>query len=263
MTFRMSIMTGAALMVAPFLCAEPMPESLLADHDVVILGEVHDNQAHHAVQARLVEELEAAAVVFEMLTPEEAQALSDVSRDAAAMIAAVGGFHWANIADYAEILAASPVIIGAAPDRDSVRAAFSDGAAVTFGPDAEIYGLDQALDDAEQERREALQYDAHCEAMPAEMMGGMVEAQRLRDAAFARAVIAAFDRYGAPIVLITGNGHARTDWGVPVYLARARPELSVLALGQGEAGAAPGGDFDVVLTDAPPAERPDPCDAFN
>jgi hypothetical protein len=37
------------------------------------------------------------------------------------------------------------------------------------------------------------------------------------------------------VVIITGNGHARTDWGVPALLAVAAPDVTVFALGQFEA----------------------------
>ncbi|WP_299683992.1 ChaN family lipoprotein [uncultured Tateyamaria sp.] len=231
--------------------------------DVLIIGELHDNPHHHAQQRNALIEMRPKAVVFEMLTPDEAAQLADVDRTADAMTAATQGFHWSNIADYADVLAQSPVIVGAALSRADMRAAFSDGAARSFGPEAGRFGLTTPLPAAQQSARESLQFDAHCTAMPPEMMGGMVEAQRLRDAAFARAVIDALDTYGAPVVLITGNGHARTDWGVPVYLEAARTGLRVDSIGQGEAGRPPQGTFDRTLTDAPTPARDDPCAAFS
>lgn len=266
MTGWFSILTGAVLAAAPFVLADTPDEWLRAGHDVVILGEVHDNPEHHAVQARVVRALSPAAVVFEMLTPEEAERLATVPRETEAMDAAVAGteiaFHWDNIADYADILAASPAIVGAAAARETIRAAFSDGAAAAFGPDAAAYGLDIALPEAERAARESTQFAAHCEAMPREMMGGMVEAQRLRDAIIAHAVLGALETHGTPVVLVTGNGHARTDWGVSAYLSRVRPDLSIFALGQGEAGMPPEGEFDLVLADAAAVDREDPCAVF-
>jgi uncharacterized iron-regulated protein len=232
------------------------------DGDVLILGEYHDNPHHHARQQNAVTQISPKAVVFEMLTPDEAAQLQDTARTKEAMTAATDGFHWSNIADYAHILASSDVIIGAALPREDMRKAFTEGAAAVFGTNAADYGLTDPLPEAEQSAREQLQFAAHCEAMPLAMMGGMVEAQRLRDASFARAVLQAIDTYGAPVILITGNGHARTDWGVPAYLARVRPDLVVESVGQGEARVAPEGTFSWVHDHAFVPEREDPCKAF-
>ncbi|MDA7429301.1 ChaN family lipoprotein [Primorskyibacter aestuariivivens] len=231
------------------------------DADVVILGELHDNPGHHARQAALIREIAPRAVVFEMLTPDEAAMLDGVARDPEVMAGAAQDVAWFNMSDYAGVLVASPRILGAALPHEQVRQAFSNGAAAVFGEEADAYGLTEALSPEELEARKALQFAAHCEAMPMEMMGGMVEAQRLRDASFARSVLAVLDRYGAPVVLITGNGHARKDWGVPVYLARVQPGIAVFALGQGEPDQPPHGSFDQMATsDAP--ERDDPCATF-
>ena len=254
--FQSFLVMGVAVMAAPFLFAKSLP-----DADVVILGETHDNPHHRAFQVQYVKALGPTAVVYEMLTSEEAGALEDVARDPAAITAAVAGFHWSNITDYAALLAESYIIVGAALPRDTVRAAFSEGAAAVFGEDAEAYGLTDALPDAELDMRKQMQFDAHCEAIPLDMMGGMVEAQRVRDAHFARVVLDAVEQFGAPVVLITGNGHARTDWGVPTYLARVAPDLKVYSVGQSEEGQI-SGTFDRV-EDAPAVERADPCAAFN
>jgi uncharacterized iron-regulated protein len=143
-----------------------------------------------------------------------------------------------------------------------MRRAFTHGAAQVFGPDAETYGLTDPLSEDEQAIRELGQFDAHCAAMPFEMMGGMVQAQRLRDAAFARAVLDAIDTHGVPVMLITGNGHARLDWGVPANLARVRPSLKVTSIGQGERQEPPEGIFSWTLNGAPSPDRSDPCAVF-
>lgn len=252
---------GVALTVAPLWVSASIVWSEFTE-DVVILGEFHDNPAHHRRQHNAIDEINPTAVVFEMLTPAEANALAKIPRDEAAMREATEGFHWNNIADYAGLLSRSRVIVGAALPRDDMRGAFTDGAARVFGPDAARYGLTEPLPADELETREQLQFEAHCEAMPLEMMGGLVEAQRLRDASFARTVLEALDTYGGPVILITGNGHARTDWGVPQYLARVRPDLGVASVGQGENGQSPPGAYDSELSDAPPPDRGDPCAAF-
>lgn len=258
--------TRIGLIAAAFCASVVLSAASIAwseyTQDVIIIGEHHDNPAHHTRQYDSLLAIQPKAVVFEMLTPHEAERLADVPRNAREMQAASAGFHWTNIADYADVLAASSVIVGAALSREDMRAAFGGGAAATFGAGADVYGLTIPLGQTQQETRQALQFEAHCGAMALEMMGGMVDAQRLRDAVFARTVIEALDTYGAPVVLITGNGHARLDWAVPSYLRRVRPDLSVASIGQGEDGKPPAGLFSAVITDAPAPDRGDPCAAF-
>jgi uncharacterized iron-regulated protein len=164
---------------------------------------------------------------------------------------------------YGPIFMAAPeaLHIGAQVERADARAAMSSGAAEFFGPEAAQYGLDQPLEAEQQALRQADQLRAHCDALPEEMLPLMVDFQRLRDANLARAAMQAYERTGGPVVVITGNGHARKDRGVPVYLLHRQPELTLFALGQSEDGAI-SGEFDAIW-DAPAVERPDPCLAFS
>jgi len=101
---------------------------------------------------------------------------------------------------------------------------------------------------------------AHCNALPAEALPQLVAIQRLRDAVLTRAILRAVDETGGPVAVITGNGHARKDQGIPTFLSRLRPGLKVFVLGQAEDGVVTG-EFDAVI-DSPAAEREDPCKAF-
>ena len=114
------------------------------------------------------------------------------------------------------------------------------------------------LDTEQLAERLNLQMDAHCGALPLDMLPAMVDLQRLRDAVLARTALTALEQTGGPVAVITGNGHARRDWGVPSYLMRVAPRVAVAVLGQGEDGQAPDGGFDVIL-DAPSVAREDPC----
>lgn len=235
--------------------------------DIVILGEVHDNAAHHAGQGAVLARLEPSAIVFEMLSPEMAAQVENASgEDVEALGKKIGWTEagWPDITLYAPVFEAlgAAAIVGAALPRARVRSAFAAGAATVFGSGAARFGLDRPLPDAEQAAREAMQFDAHCQAMPRALMGGMVEAQRLRDAAFSAATLEAYETYGAPVAVIAGHGHARRDWGMPALLALAAPDLRVFSLGFVEA---PGQENDprfdaTVVTD--PAPRGDPCAAF-
>ncbi len=103
---------------------------------------------------------------------------------------------------------------------------------------------------------------AHCDELPSEVLPGMVEAQRFRDAGIADATLwARIMTGGGQVVVITGSGHADKVRGVPAMIALAEPDAAVVALGQFEDGAAPPEDFDAVLL-APAPARGDPCADF-
>jgi uncharacterized iron-regulated protein len=230
------------------------------------MGEIHDNPVHHAHQAIAVEALRPSAVVFEMLSPEQATRVTPRLARSAEALGAVLGWEasgWPDFGMYHPIFVAAgeASIRGAAAPMEDVRRASRDGAAAAFGDGAARFGLDAPLPEAEQALREAGQLIAHCDALPGEMLPGMVEAQRLRDGWIARAALEALEETGGPVVVITGNGHARADWGVPALLGVAAPEVEVLAVGQFEDEAERRPPFDLwLVTDA--ATREDPCRAF-
>ena len=236
------------------------------DADIVVLGEVHDNPEHHQVQAEVVAALAPAALVFEMIPQEREAEVNELRAAGAGRAALAEALDWAesgwpDFAFYAEIMEAAPEaqVFGAGqPSADVSRAAL-EGAAGVFGPDASIYGLDLQLDPAEEAFREAEQAEAHCDALPPEVLPGMVEAQRFRDAGLADATLwARTITGGGQVAVITGSGHADKVRGMPAMIALAEPEASVVSLGQFETGAAPPEDYDAVLL-APAPSRADPC----
>lgn len=238
--------------------------------DITVIGEVHDNPAHHVNQARIVGEIGARALVFEMLTPEQAERVKADTPRNEAVLAKLFGWEksgWPDFSMYFPIIDAAPGarIYGAGVTREQARDAMAEGAAAGGGvlPAGEVrlFGLDAPLPEDEQAAREALQMAAHCDALPEEMLPGMVQIQRLRDAMLAHAALKAFEETGGPVAVITGNGHARMDWGMPALMVRAAPELEMRVIGQTEEGVPLPGGFDEVLS-APAAERDDPCAAF-
>lgn len=235
-----------------------------AGADILVLGEVHDNPAHHVYQAQIITAAQPTALVVEMLDPQQVLAAGGIDRADAATLGAAFGWNdagWPDFAIYAPVFAAAPDVplFGAAVALELLHTAMSQGADAAFGPQAAAYGL-TPLEPADQAARQAEQALAHCGALPVDMLPGMVAVQRLRDASFARMAVDAFSQLGGPVIVITGTGHARTDQGVPAAIRAARPDLQVWALGQMEA-ASPDAPFDAVNVTAP-LDRPDPCLAF-
>lgn len=229
--------------------------------DVVIVGEVHDNPVHHQNQAFAVAAISPTALVFEMLTPDQAARVTAANRADPGLGALLGweAEGWPDFAMYQPIFTASPTaaIYGAAVELGGLRDVDSVAALL---PDPR-FGLAMALAPADQAAREADQMAAHCGALPVDLLPYMVAVQRLRDATMAAKSLEALAETGGPVVVITGTGHARRDQGVPAALALAAPQVRVLSIGQleGDPGATPPYDL-WLITD--PIPREDPCAAF-
>lgn len=257
-------LTGLARVAA---AGEYIPDDVLAqmkEADVVILGEVHDNPSHHLVQTEAIATIQPSAVVWEMVTEEGAQRLAQTAASNPEELSRIlrwAESGWPPLSMYYPVFQASNApVYGAMVPRAAARAAMERGAATALGADAARYGLTVPLAPEDQAAREAEQQAAHCNAMPDEILPQLVAIQRLRDAVLARAILRAMDETGGPVAVITGNGHARKDQGIPTFLSRLQPGLRLFVLGQAEDGALTG-EFDAVI-DSPAAEREDPCKAF-
>jgi len=97
---------------------------------------------------------------------------------------------------------------------------------------------------------------SHCGQIDAPTAGRMALAQVARDQFMARLVEAHAER---GVLLLAGNGHVRTDTGVPRWL-RAGIRTRTEAIGMLEAGDEPGAAFDRVVVTAA-QQRADPCAA--
>jgi uncharacterized iron-regulated protein len=204
----------------------------------VLLGERHDNPDHHRVQAALVRALLAAgrrpAVAFEMFTADDAPALARqlavAPRDAAGLARAVDWKRtgWPDWAYYEPIAQAALdrdlPIVAANLAPATVRALARGNPGVLAADFIARYALDRPLPDGAQAALTAEIRDAHCGHLPAARVEGMVLAQRARDAMLAESMLTAA-RDG--VVLIAGNGHARSDRGVPMYLRAREPESTI------------------------------------
>ena len=79
------------IIVAPPLLAEGAADAVWSGVDIAVLGEVHDNPAHHLEQARLTALIAPKALVFEMLTEAQVAAAAGADRrDMAGLATALG-----------------------------------------------------------------------------------------------------------------------------------------------------------------------------
>jgi len=224
----------------------------------VILGETHDNAEHHRLQRLALEALLGPrALAMEQFDSEHQPAI-DAARAQGADAEAIAqagrfdrkGWNWPLYKPLVELaLARGWPIVAANLSRADARAIVRDPALSRLPPDP---GLARAL--------EADIADSHCGERPEpKLLAGMVEAQRARDARMASLL-------KANTVLVTGNGHARRDRGVPLHLPRA----NLLSIGYIEVepgkrapqdyltGFLSPASFDYVWF-TPRAERADPC----
>lgn len=131
-------------------------------------------------------------------------------------------------------------------------------------------GLDEPWPEARRDAMREQLYASHCKLMPKSALTGMMHAQRRRNAIMASRLLKTAGPGGA--VLITGSGHARTDYGVPLNLRNGAPHTTVLSVALVEvrpdkrkpsdysaAYNARRLPFDHVLF-TPAAEREDPCE---
>lgn len=233
---------------------------------ILLLGEVHDNpdghRQRHADLRELVEGGWRPAIVMEQFDREQqdllAQAQADCA-DADCVIRKVGGkrWEWMHYRPIIELALRHHLpLVAANVSRADVARVMREGMAAALPPETiAAFGLTAPLPaDVASGQRLAIE-NGHCGQIPAAMVQGMVNAQVVRDVWMAQALLNN-RRTGA--VLIAGNGHVRSDIGVPRWLA-GRADALFQTHGYLEAGPlAEAGTFDRTHAIAP-HQRPDPC----
>ncbi len=256
------LLIAAALLGGCAAAPRPAPDvdsltSALRSRPLVLLGEVHDNAAQHALRAQALRALldggARPALLMEQFDRERqadidrALARPGATPDDLAMLAAPG-WSWPLYRPYVELAIAYRLpVVAANVSRDDARRVMKDGlAALGFEP--------RVPGDIDAVQAGAI-VDSHCGMLDAAQAGRMVVAQVARDQFMARAIEA---NAGRGVVLIAGNGHVRRDVGVPRWLSPAARERSV-SIGLLEPGDPNAAAFDVALTTPAPPARPDPC----
>ena len=249
----------------------------------VLMGEVHDNPHHHDLRSRsgmsnfpaaVLEQLSAEQMpAAEAYTTANATKLNDKSLEEFKRAIGWEKSGWSKYA-YDPLLRA--VLLGRSkiyagdPGRETIKKAAKEGADAVAVNERTRLKLDVALGEKQDTASIAEIEESHCGMLPKQALPNMAFAQRYRDAAMADAIIKALDIQHAA-VLFAGNGHLRTDRGVPWYLHQRAPDKPVLSImlievedGKTDAAAyvpkdpdgKPAADY-IIFT--PRAEREDPC----
>jgi uncharacterized iron-regulated protein len=256
----------------------------LLDADFVLLGEVHDNPLHHARQREWLEWIAASGkrplIALEQFDTEHQRAIDaawgspNSSLDSVFAAAQFDTRGW-NRNFYAPLVAIARrngwPLAAANLSRARARKVTSGGFAALDAGEAERLGLERLWDNGKEAALAREIVDAHCGALPDSMLRGVARAQRARDAVMADTLARAGS---AGAVLIAGDGHARRDYGVPLYLEAYRPAARIVAIGQieVEAGKSTPQDYAVTVgatraiydyvVFTPRAKRADPCADF-
>lgn len=249
-----ALLLAAALAACGTTTAPPLTLRL----PVVLLGEVHDNAAQHALRLAAFEALLAGGarpvLAMEQFDRDKQPVIDRLlaqnprpSADALVAAAGDGGWHWPHYRPFiSAALKHGLPIVAANVGRDEARRVMRDGLAASgFNADVAAELLAQQAQGIEA---------SHCGMLDAATAGRMALAQVARDQFMARVMQ---DHASRGVVLLAGNGHVRADIGVPHWLppaVRARSQaIGVLEVGDTLKA------FDSRVFTAAPA-RPDPCE---
>ncbi len=246
----------------------------LPTRPIVLFGEVHDNAAQHALRLAAFESLLTSgarpALLLEQFDRERQGAIDQARAgmpppNAAQIILAGSGapasdtrlWNW----PFYEPLIALALryglpIVAANVSREDARRVIADGlGAHGFEP--------QVAPEIQRAQSEAIEA-SHCGMLSAAQAQRMASAQVARDQFMARLVEAQAPR---GVLLLAGNGHVRTDIGVPRWLTAAtRAKTESIGMLEAEGPESEGERaeaeraFDRVLV-TPAQTRKDPCAA--
>jgi uncharacterized iron-regulated protein len=289
----LSELTDPAIIAALFPCGA-----------ITLLGEVHDNPDHHKMRAGLIKAAMAnrdyqlplcgISFVFEHINEDQHRSLDQFFQKARTADDPETLFRvldWENsgwpdkklfLPLMTEVLRTPHQLVAGSPAPGLVRRIAKDGsAAIRDNP--LIPKVDQPLDAPLQEALLTELEASHCGLMPKSAFGNMALAQRYRDAYLAWS--AAFGvmkategpKSGGSAIIFAGNGHVRTDRGVPRYLRQpyfGPPDFNVISVtftevedgrldpafyGPRDPAGKPATDY---VAFAAPAPREDPCEAM-
>lgn len=196
---------------------------------IILLGEKHDNEAHHQVQATVLENALTAqdVVVFEMLTRDQQPVIDQYLADEISFSdlpivlkwAKSGWPQWAYYAPLFKIAKDKGAIIsyGSYPRSELKSKMTGDPDQASPLPDYLKSGLNAEI------------RESHCDLLPEAMIKPMSNIQIAKDKLMASQLLK--NTLQGRAYLIAGNGHVRKDRGVPFYLSLDAPAKVTFVLG--------------------------------
>lgn len=232
--------------------------------DYVLLGEQHDNAAHHARRGELLKDLGAGSpVVAEHLTRGLAV---QPGAELLPRLEAAGfepkGWRWPlHEPLFAAAAAPGHTLLGGNAPRELARQVARQGESA-LTPELAAVIRPATLAESAQAALDADLVQGHCGMLAGERLVGMRWAQRARDAAMWLSLRDAAAQ-ARPSVLLAGNGHVRLDYGVPQLARREQPAARLVSVGFVDGGrAVQGAPYSYVWVTPAPAGRGDPCEGL-
>jgi len=268
---------AAGRFVEPSVLIERATESKF-----VLLGEIHDNEEHHRIQAMILDAMvrngRKPALVMEQFDVEQQKDLNGIVQGSGSRQEKLRelsklmrqGWNWPL---YQRLVSSAlqqklPLVAANMP-REAVRSVARNGFESLGTGEESRLAIDRTWSPARDRQLAQEIADGHCGKVADHMVHAITKSQRVRDAVMADKMLMA-RRGGA--VGIVGRGHAREDLGVPLYLAARAPEESVLSVGMVEVyepvdpkayAYSPAGKHHDYLWFTPrPARKSNPCDGI-
>jgi len=206
-----------------------------------LLGEVHDNPAHHTIRLGLLDALAGSglkpAVAFEQFDRAHDKALQQLLAAGAVTAEAVAqavqfdrkGWNWDLYRPLVEAALRHRLPLRAANlSRAEASRIAKEGMTALGAPRISQLRLETVWSAEKDRALREIVYEGHCRAIPEPLTTNIAAAQRARDATLAEALL---EPPSDGAVLIAGNGHVRRDLGVPLYLRQALPDARIASLG--------------------------------
>ncbi len=221
----------------------------MLSHDIILLGETHDNKQHHQLQADvvtlLIENNQLPAVAFEMLNQNQQESINQFQKnhkhstsitDDFAKTIAWDKSGWPDWSYYRPVFKQAiendlPITASNFEHRQ-IRKVINQGPEVLNKNYQDLLIKYQYQPDIKQQLEQDIQA-SHCDMLPEKMLAPMLRGQQVRDLAMMSAIVKALKEH-KKVVLIAGSGHTRKDYGIPWYLeqeqSQTRPKARILSL---------------------------------